>query len=288
MEDIPSVIATGLVSGSTYALLGLSIVIIFRATDVMNFAQGDMGTVGVFVAAWLVGLGVSIWIGLIIAVIASGLVGLATERLVIRSLGPGRMFVAMVATLGLSVVIQVVLGTVWGFRPRAFPALVDGTINFLGVELALQKILTTVVALVAIALVAVFFQRSMLGVTMRASAEDHFAARVVGIDNLRVARIAWFLGCALSGMGAFFVAADSALVTHLMTPSLFRSFAGVMFGGLTSVAGAPVGGMLVGILDNIAGVLSAGFRDTVVFAIIIAVLFLRPEGIAGTERRGRV
>jgi branched-chain amino acid transport system permease protein len=289
MEDLLPVIVSGIVSGSSYALIGLSIVIIFRATDVVNMAIGDIGMAGVFVAATAIRAGLPVVAALVVTIVVASLFGVATERVLIRPLGPGRLFAALIVTLGLSLLIQAGVGVVWGFQPRPFPPVVEGTVQIFGIAVTLQKVLATGVALAAMAAIAAFFRWSPLGVAMRASAEDPFAARLIGIDSARVARLAWCLGCGLSGVATFLVAADSSINVALMSAPLFRAFAGVFFGGLESMVGAAVGGLLIGVLDNLAGrYVSASFRDTMVFTIIVAVLFLRPGGLLGAEQRVRV
>jgi branched-chain amino acid transport system permease protein len=289
MGDLVPVIVSGIVSGSSYALIGLSIVIIFRATDVVNFAIGDIGTAAVFVAATAIAAGVPVVAALGLTILVASLFGIVTERTLIRPLGPGRLFAALIVTLGLGLLIQATIGVVWGFQPRPFPPVLEGTVPIFGIAVTRQKLLATGVALAAMAVVTVFFRWSLLGVAMRASAEDPFAARLTGIDNARVARLAWGLGCGLGGVATFLVAADSSINVALMMAPLFRAFAGVFLGGLTSMVGAAVGGLLIGVLDNLAGrYVSASFRDTMVFTIIVAVLFARPGGLLGAEERARV
>lgn len=289
MQDFLPVIISGLVSGSTFALLGLAIVIIYRATDVINFAIGDMATVGVFVATMLITAGVPILLALLVTILVAGFMGVFTERLLIRPLGPGSLFAALIITLGVSLLLKAGSLAIWGPNPIAFPPIIAGTISIFGVSLSTQKILALGLAIVAMLLVAAFFRLSYFGIAMRASAEDPFAARLVGIKNSRVSSISWFLGCGLAGVAAFLSAGDSSVTIMLMAAPLFRAFAGIFLGGLNSMIGAAVGGLLIGILDNLAGrYVSASFRDTIVFMVIIAVLFLLPNGILGSKQGGRV
>lgn len=291
MEDLPAVIISGLVSGSIYALLALGIVIIFRSTDTVNFAIGDIGTLGVFAAASLVSAGLPVTAALVAAVIFSGLAGIATERLLIRPLGHGRnvLFVALVITIGLGLLIHAAIFVGWGTRPRPFPALMEGTVTVLGVTLAWNKILAAGIALLAMGAIAWFFKRTPFGIAMRATADDPGAARMIGINSGRVSAIAWFVGCGMAGIAAFFLAADSSLNPNLTLSAMFRGFAGVFLGGLTSMPGAVIGGFIIGVLDNVAGrYVSASFRDTIVFSVIVLVLFIRPSGVLGAGRKERV
>lgn len=291
MHDLLPVIAAGTVSGAAYALLALSIVIIFRSTDTVNFAVGDMGVVGVYVALTAIGFGAPVLAGLFIAIVVSGLIGVATERLLIRRLGAGHrsLFIALVVTIGLGLLIHAAIGVIWGQRPMTIPPLVSGAASIFGVSLTWNKLISTAIALAAMGAVAWFFRFTTLGVAMRAAAEDHFAARIVGINPGRIAALAWFLGCGLSAIAAFFLAMDTSVNANLTLSAVFRAFAGVFLGGLTSMSGAAFGGFVIGILDNVAGrYLSASYRDTIVFAVIVAVLFLRPSGFLGAGRKERV
>jgi branched-chain amino acid transport system permease protein len=291
MQDFIPVIAAGLVSGSAYALLALGIVIIFRSTDTVNFAIGDTATLGVFVSITAMHAGAPVWVALIIAIAFAAVFGVATERFLVRPLGAGHksLFIALVVTIGLGLLIHAAIGAIWGHRPITIQPMVPGTVSVLGVALTWNKVIATGIATVAMVSVAWFFRFTMVGVAMRASAEDHFAARIVGIRPGRVAALAWSLGCGLAAIAAFFLAMDTSANANLTLSALFRAFAGVFLGGLTSMPGAAVGGFAIGILDNVAGrYLSANYRDTIVFAVIVAVLFVKPSGFLGTGRKERV
>ena len=147
MADLPAVIASGIVSGSAYALLALGIVIIFRSTDTVNFAIGDIGTLAVFVTSTLIAAGLPVGVGLLVAIVVAGLCGVATERLLIRPLGHGRnlLFVALVITIGLGLLIHAGIYAGWGTRPRPFPVWIPGSISVFGISLAWNKIAATAI-----------------------------------------------------------------------------------------------------------------------------------------------
>lgn len=291
MHDLIPVVAAGIVSGSAYALLALGIVIIFRSTDTVNFAIGDTATLGVFVSIAVVQAGYPVAVALLVAIAFSALFGVATERFLIRPLGAGHksLFIALVVTIGLGLLIHAAIGAIWGHRPIKMPPLIPGTVDVIGVALTWNKVITTIIALISMCFVAWFFRFTTIGVAMRASAEDHFAAKIVGIRPARIAALAWSLGCGLAAIAAFSLAIDTSANANLTQSALFRAFAGVFLGGLTSMPGAAAGGFAIGILDNIAGrYLSANYRDTIVFAVIVAVLFLKPSGFMGDGKKERV
>jgi len=289
--DVIPVIVSGIASGSAYALLALGIVIIFRSTDTVHFAIGDTGTLVVYIAALAVAQGAPLMMALVISLLLGGLIGSATQRLLIRPLGHRRniVFIALVVTIGLGLLIRALIGAVWGHQATPFPPLISGSVSIAGVVIAANKLLATGIALCAMLLVGWFFGRTALGAAMRASAEDPFAARLIGLNADRIALLSWFLGCSLATLALFFLAAESSLTPTLANHPLFRAFAGVFLGGLTSMPGAVAGGFAIGVLDNLAGrYVSANFRDTIVFGVIVAILFLRPAGFMGALRTERV
>lgn len=291
MGDFLSVLLSGLATGSAYALLALAVVIIFRSTDTVNFAVGDTGTLAVFVALAAIAAGVPLLIAFVLAILFAAATGVLTERLLIRPLGHGPkvLFVALVVTIGLGLVMQAGMGAIFGHEPRSFPPLIEGWVTVGGIPISLNKIAATVTAFIAMGFVAWFFGYSPFGIAMRASAEDPVAARILGFKTSRIAAIAWFIGCGLAAIAMLFLAAESSVTPHIAHAPLFRAFAGVFLGGMTSMPGAVIGGFLIGILDNVAGhYISANYRDTIVFATIVLVLFIRPAGFMGTIRKERV
>ncbi len=291
MTEFVAVMLSGLVSGATYALIALGIVIIFRSTDTVNFAIGDIGTLSVFIAFVAMRQGLPPIAGLLLAFVIAGLFGMLIERTLVRPLGRGAnvLFVALVVTIGVGLVIHAGINVMFGAQPRSFPPIIDGSLRVLGLSMTWNRVVAAAVATVLLGAVAWFFRATPIGISMRAAAEDDFAARMIGIAPSRVAMIAWFAGCGLAAVACFFLAADSSLNANLALAPLFRAFAGVFLGGITSMPGAAVGGFAIGILDNLAGrYISASFRDTIVFATIVLILFARPAGILGTVRTERV
>lgn len=291
MLDVIPILISGLASGAAYALLALGIVIIFRSTDTVHFAIGDTGTLAVYLAAVAIGAGAPMAVALVLAMLVAGLVGMATQKLLIQPLGHRKniVFIALVVTIGLGLVIRALVGAIWGHQAISFPTLIEGSLVMAGVAISWNKLLAAGLALAAMAIVGWFFARTALGAAMRAGAEDPFAARMIGLDAGRLALLAWFLGCSLACLAIFFIAAESALSPTLAHHPLFRGFAGVFLGGLTSMPGAVIGGFVIGMLDNIAGrYVSANFRDTIVFGVIVVILFVRPAGVLGALKKERV
>ncbi|MER5904414.1 branched-chain amino acid ABC transporter permease [Streptomyces mirabilis] len=289
MSQFLLVLVSGVAGGAVYGLIGLGLVIIYRATDVVNFAMASLATLGLYVAVSLRDRGVATMLGVLAAITITVVAGLLVRETVIRPLGQGQLFSALVLTMGVSLVAESAAGSIWGDQPKAFPSLVDGTVRWSGAALPTQSLLTIAVAAVAMALVGYLFGRTTLGSAMRAVAESADTARVVGLGAQRLARIAWALGLGLAALGACLYAPRAGLVPTMLSAPLFRAFAGIFLGGLTSMYGAVIGGLTVGVLDNLAAnYVSASLRDTFVFSFTVLVLLVRPQGMFGTRTFQRV
>jgi branched-chain amino acid transport system permease protein len=282
-------VLNGVANGAVYGLVGLGLVIIFQATDVMNFAMAAMATTATYVALSVFDAGVAIAIALVVAVVFASVFGLAVREVLIRPLGDGRLFAALVVTMGVAIATEHYIGQRWGEQPRAFPRVVEGTVSIGGSRIQAQDLLIIAVAMVAMAGVAFLFRRTPLGSAMRAVAESSETAAVLGINAQKVARIAWALGVGLATLGVVLYAPNTGLTPVVLAPVLFRAFAGILLGGLTSMTGAVVGGLVIGVLDNLAATyVSASFRDTFVFSVAVLVLLVRPQGMFGRQAFARV
>jgi branched-chain amino acid transport system permease protein len=289
VDQLLVTVISGLANGAVYGLVGLGLVIVFRSTDVMNFAMASMAVLSAYVALNLNASGLPVVWALLAGVALAAVSGLVVREVLIRPLGEGRLFAALVVTMGLSLIVEHFVSKAWGEQPRSFPRVVSGTVSIGGSRLTVQDLVVIVIAGVAMAAVAYLFTRTPLGSAMRAVAESSDTARVLGVDSHKVARIAWALGLALATLGILLYAPKTGLTPVVMAPVLFRAFAGIFLGGLTSMTGAVVGGLIIGVLDNLAAsYVSASFRDTFVFTIAVLVLLVRPQGLFGRPTFERV
>lgn len=289
MDQFIAVFLSGVASGSVYGLIGLGLVIIFRATDVVNFSMAALGALAVYLALTLNSSGLPLLIAAILAIAAIAGVGVSIRETVIRPLGNGQLFSALVVTMGVTLILESLMSEIWGEQPRAFPSLVNGTVGIGDAVIRGQQLLTIAIAALAMVAVAYLFQRTPVGTAMRAAAESPENAQVVGIRHHHIARIAWGLGCALAALGALLYAPLTGVTPAVFAGLLFRAFAGIFLGGLTSMYGAVIGGLLVGVLDNLAATyVSASFRDTFVFSIVVVMLLIKPEGLFGERTFQRV
>jgi len=289
MDELLITVLGGVANGAVYGLVGLGLVIIFQSTDVMNFAMAAMATTASYVALSIHDAGIALGLALVVAVLFASAFGLVAREVLIRPLGDGRLFAALVVTMGLAIGTEHFIGQQWGEQPRAFPRLVEGTVSLGGSRINTQDLIIIGVAFAAMAAVALLFRRTPLGSAMRAVAESSETAVVLGINSQKVARIAWALGVGLATLGVLLYAPNAGLTPVVLAPVLFRAFAGILLGGLTSMTGAVVGGLVIGVLDNLAATyVSASFRDTFVFSVAVLVLLVRPQGMFGREAFVRV
>lgn len=302
--------AEGLSLGAIYALLAMGFVIIFKATQVLNFAHGALAGLGAFLVAsfatilnfpgryiesapeWLQ------WtLSVIVALAASALVGMAIERLFLRPMVGEALFAVAIVTLGIDISLRNITNDFIGTDPRPLGSPWGTDVLNLGwLRIAHSEIATIVTSLVLVGLVALFF-RSRTGIAMRATAFDQEAARAQGISVGRIFSTSWAIGAVLATIAGIFVSVFPRRSTGV-DPSTaffaFKAFPAIILGGLDSVAGAVIGGFAVGIAEAAAGeflkfdFLGAGFAGIVPYLLMMLVLLIRPYGLFGTEEIRRV
>jgi branched-chain amino acid transport system permease protein len=311
-EKFLAAVIDGLALGSIYALIGLGFVLIFKATQVLNFAQGALAAVGAYFVAYFVGildipgrwLPESIppllsWsLSVFLAVIAAAIVGIIIERLFIRPMIGEPLFSIAIITLGIDIMLRSLLDNMigTGIRPLNHPFGIN-VFTFGNIRVPHAQIATFVVALALLVVVVAFF-RTKLGVAMRATAFDQEAAMAQGISIGRIFAAAWAIGAGLAAIAGVFASVEPrATGVSVATAFLvFRAFPAVVIGGLDSIGGAVLGGFMIGLAQVLAGVyleanfdfLGAGFATIVPYLLMMLVLLWRPYGIFGTEEIRRV
>ena len=279
---IPQLVASGLALGSIYALLALSLVLINKATDVVNFAQGEMAMFGTFICfGLLTRTGLPLAVVLVLAVPIGALLGMATERVAMRPLHSAPQINALIATIGLWLIFHHAAGWIWGYDPVRFPSLFPPEpVDILGARIAQNSLGIIGVSLVVVALLYLFFEHTRMGVAMRAASMNRRAAQLMGVNIDRVALVAWGLATAISVVSGFLVAPLTFLDFEMMFAVLLKAFAGAILGGFNSLPGAVVGCLVIGVVENLfAAYVSTAFKDTFAFGIIIVVLMFRPQGL---------
>jgi branched-chain amino acid transport system permease protein len=279
---IGQLVVSGLALGSIYALLALSLVLINKATDVVNFAQGEMAMFGTFICfGLLTRTGLPLIAVLILAVPTGMLLGAVTERVAMRPLHAGPQVNALIATIGLWMIFHHAAGWIWGYDPVRFPSLFSPEpVDVLGARIAQNSLGIMAVSLLVMMLLYLFFEHTRSGIAMRAASMNRRAAQLMGVDVGRVALVSWALATAISVVSGLLVAPLTFLDFEMMFAVLLKAFAGAILGGFNSLPGAVVGCLVIGVLENLfAAYVSTAFRDTFAFGIIIVVLMFRPQGL---------
>jgi branched-chain amino acid transport system permease protein len=279
---ISQLVASGLALGSIYALLALSLVLINKATDVVNFAQGEMAMFGTFVCfALLTKVGLPLIVVLILAAPVGALLGIATERVTMVRLQAAPQVNALIATIGLWMIFHHAAGWVWGYDPVAFPSLFSpDPVDVLGARVAQNSLGIIAVSLLVVVLLYLLFEYTRTGIAMRAASMNRRAAQLMGVNVSRVSLVAWGLATAISVVAGFLIAPITFLDFEMMFAVLLKAFAGAILGGFNSLPGAVVGCLVIGVFENLfAAYVSTAFKDTFAFGIIIVVLMFRPQGL---------
>lgn len=289
--DLGQLLLAGIGTGSIYALIALGFNIIFKATDAINFAQGEWVMMGGMIAAALYGAGkMPLFAACIGAVVAVAVVGLLSERLVVRQIRRPSPLVVTLVTIGIAICTKSLVMLVLGKNPAGLPAFSgDKPIHLGGASIQPQTLWIIGIAGAIMIAAHVFFSRSVLGKSMRAAAAEPEAAALVGISP-RLAMLVSF------GIAAAVGAIAGVIITPLTLTSFdhgtvlgFKGFSAAMLGGLGSLPGALVGGLVLGLLESLAsGLLSSAFKDAVAFVVLLLVLFVRPAGLIGRGQVERV
>lgn len=281
----------GLATGSLYALVALGVVLLYRSSRVLNFAHGDIATLGTFVAFTLIGLKLPFTLAVAGGLAAAALVGALFFFLVLRPAKEASLLGKIVLTLGLALVLSGIVQVVWGTDTLVFPfPLSDIRVYRFGqVVVSETNLGTIVIGIVLMTLLYVLVQGTKVGLAMRAVAQSADAAQALGIPARRIYALTWGLAAALGGAAGVLLAPVVYLDPFMMLDPFLKGFAAAVMGGMDSLPGAVLGGFLLGIAESVfAGYVSFKFKTTMAFAVIILVLLVRPEGLLGRVYHRRV
>ncbi len=279
-DQLAQYVASGLVVGGVYALIGLGFVIVYSVTRIINFAQGEFVMLGALLTVTARQLGLPTAVAFVAAVVAVAVVGALLERVAIHPLRTAPPLAILIVTIGASIALRGAALVAWGTDPYALPAFSPGPpFRVLGATVVRQGLWVLAVAAVGFALLWFFFRRTYPGTAVRACAVSARGARLMGI---RVERM-WLLAFALSGglgAAAGAVIAPITYATYDMGLMLgLKGFVAAVLGGLVSPPGAILGGFLLGLLESFsAGLLSSGYKDAVAFVVLIALLLVQVAG----------
>ena len=293
IQSFSQQVASGIASGAIYASLALALVLIYRAMDVANFAQGEMAMFATFVAYTLITqLHLPYLAAFVLTIVIAFAGGVVVERVVIRPFEGAPVLTLVIVTLGLFSIFNGLAGLIWGYVFKTldspFPA---RSIQFQGVFIGIQDLGVIGVTLAVLLVVFVFFRYTRLGLAMRAAALYPESSRLLGVRTSRMLALGWGLAAAVGAVSGMMIAPIVFLDPNMMQPVLLFAFAAAVLGGIESPLGAVIGGVLVGVLLALVGTYLPGGQNLRIpfgLVLIVAVLLLRPAGIFGRRQARRV
>jgi len=286
-------VVAGLASGGIYASLALALVLIYRSTGVINFAQGEMATFATYIAWTLIDHGLSFWPAFFLTLGCAFVGGVAIERVVIRPVENRPVVTVVIVTIGLLILVNGLTSWIWGGAVRKFPSpFSTRPIHVAGVAFSIQDLGIIAVCLASVAALGAFFRFTKLGLGLRAAALNPSASRLVGVRVSWMLALGWGLAAALGAVSGMMVAPVVFLEPNMMQGILLYALAAAVLGGIESPLGAVVGGLTLGVLLNLLGTyvpsLSGEMRLVAGLAVILAVLLVRPSGLLGRAAVRRV
>ncbi len=299
MSYFTQLLFAGVALGCIYALIGLGFSIIFKATEVINFAQGELLLVG----AYIISSGVFEWhlgffLALILGVIVTVAIALLFERFILTRMIGRPSFSILMVTIGLDILLRTGVIVRWGSNPvpPGIPFSSTSGFTFGGVHFGANDVWTIIVTVLLCALLYYFFRATKYGLAMRAAALDQEAALAMGINIRTVNALAWAISAFVATIGGLFLAAKSVAVDPTLGNTALLAFPAIIVGGLDSISGAVVGGIIIGLAQvltagyesRFANIVGAGVHEITPYLIMILVLLLRPHGLFGTRKVERI
>jgi branched-chain amino acid transport system permease protein len=290
MKYLFELIISGLAVGAIYGLIAMAFSVIYKATGIVNFAQGEIGMVVAY-TAWTVAT--TFDAGALTVVIAAILIGvtmgLIVEWLIMRPMLGEPVFSVVLVTVGLAVVLRSLVMLIWGASPQKLDVgAADAVVRVADIGIRVSQIMVIALLLVAIIGSWAFFKHSRFGIAMRAVAADEKTARLMGVSTARVQAVAWGASSALAGIAGVYFA-----IIYNLSPTLFavglKAFPATVLGGLDSVIGSGASGLVIGVFENlVGGYMSSTLKEVAGFLLILVVLMVRPFGLFGEKEIERV
>ncbi len=283
---------SGISIGCIYALVALGFVLIYKATEVINLAQGELMMVGTFIAYTLVDLaGIPFIPGVLLALMATAVFGVLINHLLLRPLIGSPVFTIVLATVAVSTLLRagVTMVPAWGVETHRLSSPVAGKVVALGrLPVSAEHLVVIVVTVVLVALLSVFFSRARIGVALRATSQNQLAASYMGINVRRMFGLSWGMSAAVAALAGVLLA-PVAFVHVNMGAIALKAFPAAVLGGFGSLPGTVAGGLVIGVIEELAGLyLPEGFKNVAAYVVLLAVLMVRPQGLFGVSRRLRV
>lgn len=293
MSEILQDVFGGLAAGSIYGALALALVFVFRATGVVNFAQGEMAMVSTFFALSLLTLDLPLGVAIAGAMAGAFVLGMVVERVLIRQVVGRGDHTPSIVTVGLFLAFNGLAGWIWSLDPQRFPSMFPSdSVGFLGTRIAVSAIGTVGVLLLVVGVLYVVFDRTRFGLLMRAAASNPESSALAGVPVNRMLMAGWGLAAAVGALAGALIAPQVFLSPGMMGPVIVYALAAAALGGLNSPLGAVVGGWIIGVAEALAAnhvsFIGADLKILVPLVVIFFVLLFRPAGLLGTQEVARV
>jgi branched-chain amino acid transport system permease protein len=293
MDIFVQQVVSGLATGGIYAALALALVMIYQATDVVNFAQGEMAMFATYLCWTMLDAGAPYWVAFLGTLVLAFVGGIVVERVVIRPVEGAPILSIVIVTLGLLVIFNSLAGWIWSYVQKPFPSPFPASpVKAGNVVFGSHDLGRIAVTLIVLACIWVFFKFTPLGLAMRAAAHNPVSSRLVGIRVGWMLAIGWGLAALFGAVAGMMVAPVLTLEPNLMGGVQIYAFASAVLGGFTSPGGAVLGGFIVGVVENLVGTyvsfIGTELKFTVALGLIIVVLLVKPTGLFGTSVVKRV
>jgi len=299
MDKLLDIIFSGLTTGAIYALLALGFVLIYKSAGILNFAQGELAMIGAFLCytfAMLYDLPYPV--AFVLAIFTGALLGVLIDILILRRMVGEPMFSSIMVTVGLASILTCGAGLIWGHDVYSLNSpFTDKTVSVGGILLSQSGLYTIGVTVVLLVLFILFFNRSLLGIAMKGTAENPDIAGFMGINVNMVHMMAWAIGVMVAVVAGIFLA-EQSFVRLSMSHTGIKAMAAAILGGMDSIGGAIIGGIIIGVVESLAATYLSGLevgnfqfgdiKDVFAFAVMIVVLMIRPYGIFGKKKVERV
>jgi len=281
---------SGLTSGSVYALIAVSLVIVYKVSLLICFAQGEFFVIGALTMVTLTSKGLPMPLAFVLSVLISAIIGALIERVLIRPIQNASVGSLIVMTIAISLALRGLALLIWGKESHILQPFSSGkAIHVLGATLQPQVLWIIGITILVLLVIWLFFEKTTLGIAMRACAENRLGASLMGISTQKAALFSWAWGSAIGALAGMAVAPLLFMQYSSGMMPMVKGFIAMSIGGLASIVGAVVAGYLLGVVEAYTiGLISSQFSDTIVFTLLIIVLIFKPSGLFGTTRSREV
>jgi branched-chain amino acid transport system permease protein len=290
--QVLQVLISGISQGCIYGLIALGFVLIYKATETVNFAQGELMMLGAFLGLTATaGMGLSYWAAIPVALIGMALVGLLIERATLRPILGQPAFAVVIVTIGLGYVARgaVTMVPFWGTETHTLPApFRDKIIRAGELVISMEHVVIIAATMLLCAVLFLFFRYSRIGIAMQAASQNQLAAYYMGIPVRRLNGFIWAISAAVAALAGVLLAPITFVHVNMGFIGL-KAFPAAVVGGFSSLPGAIVGGLVIGVVESLAGVyLPEGFKDVAAYVVVLAMLMVKPTGLFGESERKKV